>query len=143
MFSYQKRQANCNCFSTSCFFFLFFLKWPNKILLTYFKKYTSHLRRECETLSPMGDLFFFKCRGIKAYCTALIKNTPTQRDCQLPLYFQRAQSSVLKAALFERQILGRKSIGKVSSGGKPCSLGQQHYTSSQKCLGFCLSPNSS
>ena len=28
------------------------------------------------------------------------------------MYFQRAQSSILKAALFERQILGRKNMVK-------------------------------
>lgn len=33
-------------------------------------------------------------------------------ECELPVYFQRAQSSILKAALFERQILGRKNMVK-------------------------------
>lgn len=33
-------------------------------------------------------------------------------ECELPVYFQRAQSPILKAALFERQILGRKNMVK-------------------------------
>ena len=33
-------------------------------------------------------------------------------ECELPVYFQRAQSAILKAALFERQILGRKNMVK-------------------------------
>ena len=34
------------------------------------------------------------------------------RECELPVYFQRGQSSILKAALFERQILRRKNMVK-------------------------------
>lgn len=69
------------------------------------------LREEENVKFSAPWVIFFLSVEKTPYCSALMKNTPTQGECQLPLYFQGAESSFLKTALFERQIRGRKSIG--------------------------------